>query len=238
MSELEQYAAGIEELAKRLGLDYYDVDFELAPASLMTEIAVYGLPVRMPHWSFGVRYIHQLVRQSMGHSKIFEVMFPGDPWRAFLMDSNSLAENTLVAAHVLGHADFSRNNQLFARFHAMAGGNIVEHAAAHAQRIQQAIEAAGLERVDAVHDAALAPDSPTAVSPELHRPPYPQFVPVKAAPTETAFQQRFGQLPGAAEKATPSAGPLRTRIPPHPESDLLWFIGHYAPELEQWERAI
>jgi len=112
VTELEQYAASIEELAKRLGLDYYNVDFEVAPASLMTEIAVYGLPVRMPHWSFGVRYIHQLVRQSMGHSKIFEVMFPGDPCRAFLMDGNSLAENTLVTAHVLGHADFSKNNQL------------------------------------------------------------------------------------------------------------------------------
>ena len=70
MSELEQYAASIEALAGRLGLDYYPVDFEIAPQSLMTEIAVYGLPVRMPHWSFGVRYIHQLVRQSMGHSKI------------------------------------------------------------------------------------------------------------------------------------------------------------------------
>ena len=92
MTELEDYAQRIESLARRLGLDYYPVDFELAPASLMTEIAVYGLPVRMPHWSFGVRYIHQLVRQSMGYSKIFEVMFPGDPCRAFLMDGNSLAE--------------------------------------------------------------------------------------------------------------------------------------------------
>src|SRR5205807_780074 len=140
-------AAEIESLAQRLGLDYYPVDFEMTPASLMTEIAVYGLPVRMPHWSFGVRYIHQLVRQSMGHSKIFEVMFPGDPCRAFLMDGNSTAENALVTAHVLGHADFAKNNQLFARFHAMAGGNIVETAAAHARRIQQALESAGMERV-------------------------------------------------------------------------------------------
>src|SRR5207245_11645138 len=192
----------------------------------------------MPHWSYGVRYIHQLVRQSMGHSKIFEVMFPGDPCRAFLMDSNSLAENTLVAAHVLGHADFSRNNQLFARFHAMAGGNIVEHAAAHAQRIQQAIEAAGLERVEAVLDAALALESDVDVSGELHRPPYPEFVPEKTAPTETAFQQRFGQLPGAAEQAIPSAGRLRTRIPPHAEYDLRWVIAHCAPAIEPSERAI
>src|SRR5258708_37529120 len=146
-AELTEYAGRIESLAQRLGLDYYPVDFEVAPASLMTEIAVYGLPVRMPHWSFGVRYIHQLVRQSMGHSKIFEVMFPGDPCRAFLMDGNSTAENALVTAHVLGHADFSKNNQLFARFHAMAGRNIVEAAPAHPPRIQLATQTQCVEPV-------------------------------------------------------------------------------------------
>ena len=238
MTELGQYADSLEQLARRLGLDYYDVDFEVAPASLMTEIAVYGLPVRMPHWSFGVRYIHQLVRQSMGHSKIFEVMFPGDPCRAFLMDGNSLAENALVTAHVLGHADFSKNNQLFARFHEMAGGNIVEHAAAHAQRIQQAIEAAGLEKVEAVLDAALALESHVDVDGELHRARYAEFVPGKKQGEQTGFQKRFGQLPGAAEPLRPEPGQMRAAIPPHPEFDLLWFIAHYAPELEQWERDI
>src|SRR5262245_49007926 len=190
-NELSEYAARLESLAHRLGLDYYPVDFEVAPQSLMTEIAVYGLPIRMPHWSFGVRYIHQLVRQSMGHSKIFEVMFPGDPCRAFLMDSNSLAENTLVTAHVVGHADFSKNNQLFAGFHEMAGGNIVEHAAAHASRIQQAIDAHGLERVEAVLDAALALESHVDVTGELHRMRYPEFVVEKARAAETNFQKRF-----------------------------------------------
>jgi stage V sporulation protein R len=238
MTELEQYAAQLEALAQRSGLDYYPVDFEMAPASLMTEIAVYGLPVRMPHWSFGVRYIHQLVRQSMGNSKIFEVMFPGDPCRAFLMDGNSLAENALVTAHVLGHADFSKNNQLFARFHAMAGGNIVDHAAAHANRIQQAIDSVGLERVEAVLDAALALESHVDVSGELHRSPYPEFVPEKKKQQPSKFQDRFGRLPGVAEKVSPPIGPLRAAVPPHPEYDLLWFIAQYAPELEQWERDI
>jgi stage V sporulation protein R len=241
-TELEEYAERIESLARRLGLDYYPVDFELAPQSLMTEIAVYGLPVRMPHWSFGVRYIHQLVRQSMGHSKIFEVMFPGDPCRAFLMDSNSLAENTLVTAHVVGHADFAKNNALFARFHEMAGGNIVEKAAAHAQRIQQAIESAGLERVEAVLDAALALESHVDVDGELHRSRYPEFVPEKPRTQVSDFQRKFQTLPGASEpEAVPlglNLGPQRTRVPPHPEYDLLWFIANYAPELEQWERDI
>jgi len=237
-TELEEYAARIEGLAHRLGLDYYPVDFEVAPQSLMTEIAVYGLPVRMPHWSFGVRYIHQLVRQSMGHSKIFEVMFPGDPCRAFLMDGNSLAENTLVTAHVLGHADFSKNNQLFARFHDMSGGNIVEKAAAHAHRIHQAIEAVGLEKVETVLDAALALESHVDVTGELHRARYDEFVKEKKRVVEGDFRRRFRTLPGESEPQLPPIGPLKTRVPPHPEFDLLWFIAQYAPDLEQWERDI
>ena len=60
--------AQIESLAKSVGLEYHPVDFEVVPESFMTEIAIYGLPVRMPHWSFGVRYIYQLIqdRKSVG----------------------------------------------------------------------------------------------------------------------------------------------------------------------------
>src|SRR5204862_3025749 len=236
MTELEDYAGRLEALAQRLGLEHYAVDFELAPASLMTEIAVYGLPIRMPHWSYGVRYIHQLVRQSMGHSKIFEVMFPGDPCRAFLMGGNSLAENTLVTAHVLGHADFAKNNQLFARFHAMAGGNIVETAAAHAHRIQLAIELHGVERVESVLDAALALESHIAIDGELHRARYPEFLEPKEPPVDSQFRSRFRQLPGVEEPKAAKPGQVRAPVPPHPEYDLLWFIANYAAELEQWER--
>jgi stage V sporulation protein R len=238
MSELREYAEGIESLAQRLGLDYYPVDFELAPASLMTEIAVYGLPVRMPHWSFGVRYIHTLVRQSMGHSKIFEVMFPGDPCRAFLMESNSIAENALVTAHVLGHADFAKHNHLFARFHAQRMGNIIETAAAHAHRIQLAIEANGVERVELVLDAALALESHVDVNGDLHRARYPEFVAEKKALQPSSFQQRFRRLPGTIDPAPLALGPIRAPVPPHPEYDLLWFIANYAPDLAQWERDI
>ena len=68
---LQDYGKRIEALSHSLGLSYYPVDFELVPNNFMNEVAIYGLPIRMPHWSFGVRYIHQLVRQSMGNSKIF-----------------------------------------------------------------------------------------------------------------------------------------------------------------------
>jgi stage V sporulation protein R len=105
----------LEGLARNLGLDWSQVIFEAVPDSFMTEIAVYGLPVRMPHWSFGARYIYQLLQRHMGYSRLFEVVFPGDPGHAYLAASNGLADNVLVTAHVLGHADFSKNNMLFRR---------------------------------------------------------------------------------------------------------------------------
>ena len=140
---LKDNGLSMEALGQDLGLDYYPLQFEEVPESFMMEIAVYGLPVRMPHWSFGVRYIYQLVQHRMGNSRLYEVVYPGNPGRAYLTKGNSLAENTLVVAHVLGHADFSKNNVLFKRSQEEIGYRIVEQAATHAQRIAAAIEEHG-----------------------------------------------------------------------------------------------
>jgi len=229
------HAARIEALAVKLGLEFDRVDFELVPDSFMAEIAIYGLPVRMRHWSFGVRYIHQLVQRKMGHSHIFEVMFPGDPCHAYMAQDNTLAENTLVTAHVLGHADFARRNALFARFSAMAGKRILEQSAARAQRIDAAWQAQGQDKVEAVLDAALALEQHVDIHGELYRQPYAPA----ALPANTAagpFSARYRQLPG--EHAPPASLPERPLTPPYPEYDLLWFIARYAPELEDWERDI
>lgn len=235
---LHGYTAELEHLARSLGLDFYPVEFEQVPPHFMLEIAVYGLPVRMPHWSFGVRYIHQLVQQHMGLSHIFEVMFPGDPCRAFMMDSNSLAENVLVTAHVIGHADFAKNNALFMRFMSMAGGRILEQSAARAHRLQQASLHYGPERVEQVLDAALALEPHIDIAQALYRPPYPASSQPPAPAAPDGFRLRFAQLPGEPEAATLAPPALHPPLPPHPESDLLWFIAHYARELEDWERDI
>ena len=236
--DFEKYAPRIEKLAHEFGLDYYPVDFEVVPTQFMLEVAVYGLPVRMPHWSFGVRYIHQIIRQSMGHSKIFEVMFPGDPCHGYLVDTNTAAENTLVTAHVLGHADFAKHNQLFARFQEMAGTHIVEHAAAQAQRIEAAVRTHGLQRVERLLDAALALEAHVDINGELHREPYPSRVAPRQARTADPFNERYRGLPGESAAAATSGETKRPSVPPHPEYDLLWFIAHYGPELEDWERDV
>jgi stage V sporulation protein R len=233
----QSYVRRIEELADRQGLSFHPVDFEAVPDSFMMEIAVYGLPVRMPHWSFGVRYIYQLVQRHMGNSRLFEVVFPGNPGHAYLAASNGLAENVLVTAHVLGHADFSRNNLLFRRCQEQVSEHIVEHAANHARQIQQAIETYGRERVETVLDAALALEQHIDVDQSLRRPKYPEYAAEPKALVDDDFRKRFAALDPAAA-STVGEVKKRAPVPPHPERDLLWFLANYAPDLESWERDI
>src|ERR1035441_7564739 len=97
-SDWRGHVPQLEDLARKLGLDWAPVGFASLPDSFMTEIAVYGLPVRMLHWSFGARYIYQLVQRHMGYSRLFEVVFPRNPGHAYLASSNGLADNVLVTA--------------------------------------------------------------------------------------------------------------------------------------------
>jgi stage V sporulation protein R len=235
----QAHISRIEELARSQGLKYHPVEFEVVPESFMTEIAIYGLPVRMPHWSFGVRYIYQLIQHRMGLSRLFEVVFPGNPGRAYLAKSNSAAENVLVTAHVLGHADFSANNLLFRRSQSEVGEHIVEQAAAHARQIGRAIQEHGIERVEAVLDAALSLEQHVDIDQGLRRERYPELLPERSNPTaDEEFARRFAALGPDTARPKASGPPKRAPVPPHPEKDLLWFIAHYAPELEPWERDI
>ncbi|HWX79420.1 MAG TPA: SpoVR family protein [Steroidobacteraceae bacterium] len=227
----------LEDLARTLGLDWSPVIFEAVPDSFMTEIAVYGLPVRMPHWSFGARYIYQLVQRHMGFSRLFEVVFPGNPGHAYLAASNGLADNILVTAHVLGHADFSKNNMLFRRCQEQISDHIVEHAANHARQIERHIEAYGQAAVERVLDAALSLEQYIDLDQPLRRERYPEFVATPKLRVDDEFHSRFAAL-DVGVGAAPQAHKKRAPVPAHPERDLLWFIATYAPELESWERDI
>ncbi len=238
MTDWQKQIMQIEALARSVGLKYHPVEFEVVPESFMTEIAIYGLPVRMPHWSFGVRYIYQLIQHRMGLSRLFEVVFPGNPGRAYLAKSNSDAENVLVTAHVLGHADFSANNMLFRRSQEQVGEHIVEQAAAHARQIGMAIEEHGLQRVESVLDAALSLEQHIDVDQALRRERYPELLPGPGAATDDEFARRYAALGPDTARAQSSGPAKRSPIPPHPEKDLLWFIAQYAPEMEPWERDI
>jgi len=223
--------ADLEQLAKDNGLDFFPVVFEVVSANTMNNVCAYGLPTRARHWSYGRSYDHQRIYGEMGFSKVYEMITNNDPSYAFVLDSNTEAQNLLIVAHCFGHSDFFKNN---AAFHG-SDRNMARHAAEHANRIDQYIEQHGLDAVERIMDIAFGLDDHIDIHKGLYRKKYP-----KRHIEEHLV--RVGEFDDLLDPRK-AKGPSRIRevvnatMPPHPEKDLLWFFIHYAP-LEDWERDI
>src|SRR4051812_38668289 len=104
----------IEKIARRYGLDFFPVVFQMLSYDQMNEIAAYGgFPNRYPHWRFGMEYEQLSKSYEYGLSKIYEMVINNNPSYAYLLEGNSLTEQKLVMCHVLGHVDFFKNNFAF-----------------------------------------------------------------------------------------------------------------------------
>jgi stage V sporulation protein R len=218
----------LRELARQLGLDFFEVIFEVVPQDIMAEIAAYGLPTRARHWSYGKVYNRQRVHGQMGLSKIYEIVLNNDPAYAFLLDSNSEIANLLVAAHVYAHCDFFKQNVYFSP----TNRNMVNVAVEHALRIDEYIDRYGLDRVERVMDIAFAVDRHLDVHKGIVRKPYPTRQVIERERRPQPYADLFGEEEFALTKAV-----VGDHLPPHPEKDLLWFFAQYAP-VEPWERDV
>jgi stage V sporulation protein R len=115
-SELEKLSQAVDEIWKageKTPLDPFPIHFEVVPASIMYEVGAYGLPGRFSHWTHGRAYHQMKTMYDYGLSKIYELIINTNPAQAFLMEGNSLIQNKLVIAHVIGHLTFSRITFIF-----------------------------------------------------------------------------------------------------------------------------
>ncbi|MDN5348432.1 MAG: stage sporulation protein [Clostridia bacterium] len=54
--EFKAIAAAIEAIhdqARKFGLDFFPMRFELVPADVIYAFGAYGMPTRFTHWTFG-----------------------------------------------------------------------------------------------------------------------------------------------------------------------------------------
>ena len=173
----------------------------------------------------------------LGLSKIYELVINSNPCYAFLLDGNSLIQNKLIVAHVLGHCDFFKNNVRFSR----TNRDMVESMAATAERLRGYEIEYGTEAVERLLDAVLGIQE--HIDPSLTRPIRPEAVRKDASGSAAKSPEPdspYDDLWGLDEEAKQagSAEPEKKRFPPEPEKDLLWFIEQYARGLEPWQRDI
>jgi stage V sporulation protein R len=227
MAELERRMEQVYRIAEGYGLDPFPIRWEIVPAEILYEFGAYGLPGRFAHWTHGRAYHRQKTMYDYGLSKIYELVINANPAYAFLLDGNSVLQNTLIAAHVVAHVDFFKHNQYFAP----TNRGIVEGASASADRIRQYEFRHGRQRVEEFIDAVLSLEEHVDPHQRIQRERRKNHrAPLKRGtdPYEDLFRD-------AAVPAPPEAA---NKIPPEPEKDLLLFLAEHAPDLADWQRDV
>jgi stage V sporulation protein R len=229
--ELEKAIGEIWEIAGRMGLDPYPVHFEMVPATIMYEFGAYGLPGRFSHWTHGRAYQQIKTQYDYGLSKIYELVINTDPAYAFLLENNSVLQNKVVAAHVLAHVDFFKNNRYFEH----SNRSMLETVSINAERLRRFEFEHGREEVETLLDAVLSIQEHIDANPRLRRtaPEPPRQRKGDGRPV-TPFDDllRLGEAKEEIRKDEPR------KLPAEPEKDLLLFLADHAPDLEPWQRDI
>jgi stage V sporulation protein R len=251
MSQLPAYLADvqreIERHGREFGLDFWDVEFEILDYKKMQEVAAFGgFPVRYPHWRFGMEFEHLTKSHIYGLSKIYEMVINNNPAYAYLLEGNSLVDQKMVMAHVLGHVDFFKNNYFFSK----TNRRMIDGMANHATRVRRHIERLGIEKVESFIDSCLclenlidpmsafiarrpAPDRDKGAKPEDKTPEIPRI-------RAKSYMDRFINPPDYMEEQKRKMERERDRPkknPEEPERDVLMFLLQNAP-LDPWERDI
>src|SRR5438874_506272 len=234
MSELDKLRKAIDEIweaSQSTGLDPFPIHFEIVPASVMYEIGAYGVPGRFSHWTHGKAFHQMKTMYDYGLSKIYELIINTNPAQAFLLEGNSLIQNKLVIAHVIGHSDFFKNNAYFQH----TSRQMAETAGVNAERIRAYEFHHGEEAVEQFLDAVLSIQEHIDPNVRVRRadPNERERHPKPRVGRSTPYDDIWRLGPRAEEPA-----PVRPKIPEEPEKDLLSFLIGWAPDLEDWQRDI
>lgn len=149
---LEESIAKLTKMATEMGLDFFSMRYELCPANVLYSVGSYGMPTRFSHWSFGKAYQRMKMEYDFSLSKIYELVINSDPCYAYLLENNSLLQNKLIVAHVLGHSDFFKNNAYFAP----TNRKMVDSMSVYASQLKELEYEHGIKKVEELLDAILA----------------------------------------------------------------------------------
>ncbi len=235
VKELEKALEQIWDIAtNKFGLDPFPTRFEIVPATVMYEVGSYALPGRYSHWTFGKAYHKMKTMYDFGLSKIYEVVINSNPSYAFLLENNSLLQNKLVIAHVLGHVDFFKHNAYFAQ----TNRRMVDDAAMHARRINEYEFKYGRKVVEEFLDAVLSIEE--HIDPNFFIRKQRETKPSEEEQPRRKSNDPYEDLASTSEReAAAKAEAAKNQAEQfQPEKDLVWFILQNSPTLQPWQRDV
>jgi stage V sporulation protein R len=242
---LHDIQRAIEAHGRAYGLDFWDINYEILDYKKMQEVAAFGgFPVRYPHWRFGMEFEHLTKSHIYGLSKIYEMVINNNPAYAYLLEGNSLVDQKMVMAHVLGHVDFFKNNYFFSK----TDRRMIDGMANHATRVRRHVERLGLEKIESFIDSCLCIENLIdPMSPFIARKPNEREKAKQDKADETpeiprirakSYMDKFINPPEYIDEQRKKIERERERPKKHPEEperDVLMFLLQNAP-LDPWER--
>ncbi|WP_290811539.1 SpoVR family protein [Halovivax sp.] len=261
-ADLEEPVEEARNLAEKLGLEPYPVNYWIVDYDEMNELIAYGgFQSRYPHWRWGMQYDRQQKQGRYTGSKAFEIVNNDNPSHAFLQESNAVADQKAVITHVEAHADFFAKNEWFGLFTAGRAEEDEVDAAAmlerHARAIDEYMSDSDIDRAEVEKwiDHALTLEDNI----DQHR-VFQRRLELDGEPIELDedLNEKLDEL-GLSdevkgevfddewlEKVTAEDGPAN--FPENPEKDVLAFVREYgkrfdeeagkAAEMEEWQRDV
>jgi stage V sporulation protein R len=207
-----------------------EVVYHLVGAEEVYYAASNGLPARYSSSQWGAQFDSEYGRYQRGQARIYELIFNTRPVHAYLMDGNSLAAQTLVIAHCLGHGYVFETN----RWLQAVDRDIMPRVLSAAERIADYMAAYGRDRVEDFIDAchAVAVHQPQAQLIRKAATPEPE---VREGDYDILFP---GEVEADRRRVEAERKALRRRFPREPQDDLLGFIEQHARTLEDWQRDV
>lgn len=239
----------IQKIAKEeLGLDYFPLQLEVISADQMVDAySSHGLPVYYNHWSLGKRYLQDESSYRKGRSGLaYEIVMNVNPAIAYLMENNTMTMQSLVMAHLIGHAHYFKNNYMYKQW--TQPEFIVEYLKFAKNYIAKCEEKYGFEAVEQVIDAAHALQY-NSVDKYKRKAKTKKQQAEKYQARARYEQESYNDLWKIISKEEKKhfknqddreklKAQYKSRILPEPEENLLYFLEKNSPVLQPWQREI
>ena len=213
------------EIARRRGLDWYEIAYETIDYhEMIGAMAYHGMPSHFSHWSYGKTFERTHSMYNAGLEGLpYELIINSNPSIAYLMLENPLYLQILIMAHCVGHSDFFKNNRTFRETDA---DHVTRKFRSARQRIQGYIENPhiGIENVEKVIDSC------HAIQYQIDR--RGRFRLGERDLKKSLIDKINNDKTGIYKNIDINKKPLE------PEFDIMLFILENSNKLEDWERDI
>ena len=229
-------------ITEEMGLKCKPVEFDVIPPLKMMEIMAYRFPTQISNWKFGRDFERiRTIIDNYDPSLPYEVVLNDMPARAYLMNSNTLAVQALVIAHVYGHVNFYTENRWFQK----SRSDVIALLSEASKRFNEYERVYGRDEIEKIVDAGHA----------LQWHASPLDGETEDEKRERVFLQKkmlnkpdtseFGDMikvvkPGENIEAYNMKlwRELKEKTPVEPQPDLLRYIIDNSPKLDDWQKDI